>query len=172
MDDSKPTPSPDAELYLGVDPGLARTGYAVIERTARGPVLREGGIVSSTSSKSLAQRVHEIGSGVQEVLDEFQPQVMAIEEVFSYGVNPKTAILMAHARGTILMAAAEREITVIHYAARSIKKMLTGSGRASKEQMQFAIQNELKLTSVPEPHDIADASAVALCSYHSLRRAA
>ena len=93
---------------------------------------------------------------------------MAIEQIFSTPKHPKTAILMAHARGAILFAAAEASIPIIHYSPRQIKKLLTGSGAASKEQMQLAVQRELRLKSILEPNDVADATGVALCHYYSL----
>ncbi|MEZ6056829.1 MAG: crossover junction endodeoxyribonuclease RuvC [Planctomycetaceae bacterium] len=102
-------------------------------------------------------------------MEELTPEAMAIEEIFSHPGHPKAAILMAHARGAILLTAAELGIPVIHYAARQIKKLLTGSGRASKEQVQAAIQRELGLDKVLEPNDVADAFAVALCHYHNAR---
>lgn len=159
--------SPQHERYLGIDPGLNRTGYALLSRTSNGPLLDEGGVISSTRAQSLVERIAEIGRGVQEVIDEFAPEAIAIEKVFSHGQFPKTAILMAHARGAILFAAAERRIPVVHYTPTQIKRLLTGSGRASKEQMQLAVQRELNLASVLEPNDVADACAVALCHYYS-----
>lgn len=168
---SRKKPALPVDRYLGVDPGLNRTGYALIERTAKGPLLREGGIVKSSRSDSLAQRVLEIGRGIREMIEEYQPQLMAIEQVFSYGRNPKTALLMAHARGAILLVAAEQEIPVLHYTPTHIKKLLTGNGRASKEQIQHAIRNEFGMENILEPNDVADASAVALCLYHSVRHA-
>lgn len=155
--------------YLGIDPGLNRTGYAFLEQATRGPRLLEGGIITSTQSKSLAERVHEIGSGLREILEEYQPGAVAIEQIFSSYKNPKTAIMMAHARGAILYAVAEREIPLVHFTATQIKKMLTGSGRASKEQIQHAVTFELGLKQVPEPNDVADAAAIALCLFHSLK---
>ena len=157
-----------AGLYLGIDPGLACTGYALLERTERGPVLHEGGVIRSTTRRSLAERVHEIGSGMRELIEEFGPQVMAIEQIFSLGRNPKSALLMAHARGAILWTAAERDIPVVHFMPTQVKRLLTGSGRASKEQIQHAVRNELHLSQVLKPNDIADAAAVALCVYHSI----
>jgi crossover junction endodeoxyribonuclease RuvC len=157
------------DRYLGIDPGLNRTGYAVLERGPRGPILREGGVIRSTQKLSLSQRVLEIGQGVREVLEQYQPAVMAIEQVFSTVQYPKTALLMAHARGAILFAAAERNAQVVHYTARQIKKLLTGSGKASKDQVQHAIRNELHLKDVLEPNDVADAVAVALCHYYMSR---
>lgn len=158
--------------YLGVDPGLNRTGYALLQRSARGPVLCEGGLIRSTRGRSLAERVHEISSGLSEVLDEFQPAVLAIEQVFSLVRNPKSAILMAHARGAILAAAIERGIPVVHYTPTQVKRLLTGSGKASKDQIQRAIKTELGLDRLLEPHDVADAFAVALCHYYCSRIAA
>lgn len=158
-----------ADRLLGIDPGLQRTGYSLVERTANGPVLREGGVVRSEKGATLARRVREIASGVCEVLDEFRPQAVAIEQVFSLGRNPKTALLMAHARGAILAAVAEREIPIVHFTPRQIKRLLTGSGKATKDQVQRAIQREFGLEQILEPNDVADASAVALCLYYSVR---
>ncbi|MCA9063782.1 MAG: crossover junction endodeoxyribonuclease RuvC [Planctomycetaceae bacterium] len=163
---------PAVERYLGIDPGLNRTGYALIERTPRGPILREGGIIQSTRGESLQHRIHEIGGGIREVIDELHPSVVAIEQVFSHTQNVKTALLLAHVRGAILMTLADAKIPVVHFSPTQIKRLLTGSGRAPKEQMQHAIRAELKLEGLPEPHDVADASAVALCLYHSVRVAA
>lgn len=158
------------ECCVGIDPGLNRTGYAVLVPGAGRPRLHEGGVIRSTPARSLAERVFEIGSGLREVLEEFAPQTLAIEQVFSLGKNPKTAILMAHARGTILFAAAERGIPIVHYTPRQIKKLLTGSGVAGKEQVQRAVTRELGLEKVPEPNDVADACAIALCHWHLQRR--
>lgn len=154
---------------LGVDPGLNRTGYAILERSVRKPVLREGGVIRSTPEFTLAERVHELGCALRDVIAEFKPQVLAIEQVFSTPKFPKTAILMAHARGALLFAAAEASLPVVHYTPTQIKRLLTGSGQASKEQMQHAIRNELNLDRVLEPNDVADAFAVALCHYHCSR---
>ena len=158
--------------YLGIDPGLNRTGYALIERTSRGPFLREGGVIQSTKTLSLHQRVHEIGCGLREVLAELKPEIVAIEQVFSSAMNVKSSLLLAHARGAILMTIADAGIPVIHYSPAEIKRLLTGSGKAPKDQMQLAVQAALRLTKLPEPNDVADASAVALCLYHSVRFAA
>lgn len=157
------------DRYLGLDPGLNRTGYAVIERRTSGPHLLEGGILRSTQSGTLQHRVQEIAKGLAEVIEELQPEVAAIEEVFSHTQNPKTAILMAHARGAILLTLANAELTTVNYAPTQIKRLLTGSGRASKEQIQHAVKAELKLATILEPNDVADASAIALCLYHSVK---
>src|SRR5271154_1931049 len=101
--------------FLGVDPGLRRTGYALLERSASRPVLREAGVIRSKSGLSLAARIREIATGLREVIQEFQPEAMAIEQVFSLGKNPKSALLMAQARGAILLVASESEIPIIHF---------------------------------------------------------
>jgi crossover junction endodeoxyribonuclease RuvC len=160
---------PVQDRYLGVDPGLNRTGYALIVRRATGPALEEGGVIRSTPDWPLAERVAEIGRGLSEVIEEFAPQSLAIEQVFSHGSYPKTAVLMAHARGAILFAAAVAHVPVVHYTPAQIKRLLTGSGRADKQQIQLAVQRELALPDILEPHDIADACAVALCHYYSAR---
>jgi crossover junction endodeoxyribonuclease RuvC len=164
-----PTTTVIPERILGIDPSLTCTGYALLERTPQGPRLKEGGVVRSTKSKTLAQRVCEIGTGIREVLEEFRPQAVAIEQVYAMADNPGTTIKMAHVRGAILLLAAEREIPVMDFSPREIKKLLTGSGRAGKEQIQFAVQRELGLKKILEPNDDADATAVALCLYHSIK---
>jgi crossover junction endodeoxyribonuclease RuvC len=155
--------------FLGVDPGLRRTGYAVLERGAAGPQLCEAGVIRSARGAALAPRIREIADGLRDVIAEFRPEAMAVEQVFSLGRNPKSALLMAHARGAILLVAAECELPVIHFTPTQVKRLLTASGRASKEQIQHAVARELDLKSILKPDDVADASAVALCLYHRLR---
>ena len=94
---------------------------------------------------------------------------MALERIHSHVNFPRTAILMAHARGAIMLAAAQRQTPVFGYAATRIKKTLTGNGRAPKAQIQHAIMTELGLDRLPEPHDVADACAAALCHFHVSR---
>jgi crossover junction endodeoxyribonuclease RuvC len=157
------------QLILGIDPGLNVTGYGVLRADAAGPKLAEAGVVRSTKGENLTARLLEIHDGVREVIATLKPAVMAIEELYSHYDRPRTAILMGHARGVICLAAAEAGIPVVHYAATQIKNILTGSGRAPKAQMQLAICRELGLAAPPEPPDVADALAIALCHYY-LRR--
>ena len=151
---------------LGVDPGLNITGYGVLEVVGRKPVLIEAGVVRGRDKKSLSRRVAEIHEGVSDIIRELRPDVLAVEELYSHYARPKTAILMGHARGVICLAGVQAGIPVVHYAATQIKRILTGSGRAPKGQMQRAITLELGLDAVPEPPDVADALAIALCHYH------
>jgi len=153
---------------LGIDPGLNITGYGIIDVSAGKVRLLEAGVIQSRRNAELALKVKEIYEGVREVIEMFSPEVLAMEELYSHYDRPTTAILMGHARGCICLAAAQSGIEVVSYAATMVKKNLTGSGRATKEQMQRAIKLELGLNQFPEPADVADAIALALCHhYHS-----
>ncbi len=173
-DSSLPSPHapPRRQRYLGLDPGLRRTGYAIIERTRGGPVLREGGVIQTSPQLPLHQRLFEISTGLREVIAETHPESAAVEQVFSHVRNVRSSLILAHVRGILLLAVAEAGIPLLQYSPAQIKRLLTGSGKAPKEQMQHAVQAELRLKTLPDPHDVADASAVALCLYHSLRFAA
>ena len=151
---------------LGVDPGLNITGYGVLEVAAGGPRLCEAGVVRGRTRGSLAARVHEIHAGIADVIAVLKPTAMALEELYSHYKRPRTSILMGHARGVICLAAAQAGITVVHYSATQVKKILTGSGRAPKLQVQEAVKRELRLAVLPEPPDVADALAIALCHYY------
>ena len=152
---------------LGIDPGLNVTGYGVLEIGDPGgapqPRLCEAGVVRGKSRGSLTARLLEIHQGVADVIAALKPGVMALEQLYSHYARPRTAILMGHARGVICLAAAEAGIPVVHYASTQVKRILTGAGRADKPQVQRAIQRELRLPQLPEPPDVADALAVALC---------
>jgi crossover junction endodeoxyribonuclease RuvC len=171
------TPRPAAQpglRILGIDPGLQVTGYAVVEVGPR-PLVREAGIIRSAEGRSttdLASRLKVLYNSIVEVMEQFSPGVMAVEQLFAHYDHPRTAILMAHARGTILLAAAQHQISVISYNATRIKKTITGNGRASKDQMQRTIQHELGLKTLPEPPDVADALAAALCHYYEQKNRA
>jgi crossover junction endodeoxyribonuclease RuvC len=155
---------------LGIDPGLNITGYGVLEVTPQGPRVIEAGIVrSSGPADEIAQRLRELHNGVCEVIASHKPQTMALEQLYSHYEHPRTSILMGHARGVICLAGSQSDLPVIAYSATQIKKTLTGNGRAPKSQMQMAIQRELRLTTLPEPADVADALAIALCHYYVLK---
>ena len=158
------------ERILGVDPGLNVTGYGVIEIGRAGPSICEAGVVRATPRATLVKRVGEIYSGVAEVIAAYSPSVMAIEELYSHYQRPRTAILMGHARGVICLSAVQAGIPVKHYAATQIKKMLTGNGRAPKAQIQMAVSRQFSLAEPPDPPDVADALAIALCHFHFSRR--
>jgi crossover junction endodeoxyribonuclease RuvC len=157
---------PAVGRVVGIDPGLNITGYAVVEPCARGAYVVEAGVIRTRAAgDSMGRRLALIHEGVLEVLDAYPSSSVALEQVHSHVRHPRTAILMAHARGVIVLAAALRGLPVFGYAASRVKKTLTGSGKAPKEQMQHAIKTELGLDRLPEPHDVADACAVALCHF-------
>ena len=158
---------------LGIDPGLNVTGYAVVEPSSRGPFVVEAGVIRPRSARGgMGQRLFYIHHAIVEILEAFPPASVALERIHSHVRYPRTAILMAHARGAIMLAAAQQQTPVFGYAATRIKKTITGHGHASKEQMQFAIQRELGLAKLPEPADVADAIAGALCHYHAQKKPA
>ena len=155
---------------LGLDPGLQTTGYGVIEIGLEGPRVAEAGVVrsSETSTKpEMAERIKALYDGIREVIEQWKPSAIAIEQLYAHYEHPRTAILMGHARGVFLLAGAQAGIPVLSYAATQVKKLITGHGRASKEQMQYTIMRELGLSAVPEPPDVADALAIALCHYYA-----
>jgi crossover junction endodeoxyribonuclease RuvC len=152
---------------LGIDPGLNTTGYGVIQAGSMGQIqLVEAGVVRSRAKDSLGARLEEIHRGVSEVIAAHQPELMALEQLFSHYQRPRTAILMGHARGVICLAAQAAGMNVRHLEPTRVKKMLTGSGRASKTQMQLAVKCQLGLSTIPEPADVADALAIAVCGHH------
>lgn len=151
---------------LGIDPGLNTTGYAVLERVLKYPRVCEAGVIRGTTRGSLTARVKQIFDGLTEVIAVFSPAAVALEELYSHYARPKTAILMGHARGVICLAAEQAGVPVANFSATQVKKTLTGSGRASKLQVQRAVQRELNLQTLPEPHDVADALAIALCGFY------
>ncbi len=153
---------------LGIDPGLQVCGYAVIEADRNQAKLLEAGICKTNSKKPLEKRLVQIAQDINSLLEKFGPACMAVEDLYSHYAHPKTAILMGHARGVILASACENGIDVRSFAATKIKKSLTGNGRASKTQMQRNIKSLLGLAKVPEPADVADAIAAALCCANSI----
>lgn len=142
------------------------TGYGVLELAGRKLRLCEAGVIRSPTRAPLVERLGAIHQGVAELIAALGPAVMALEELYSHYARPRTAILMGHARGVICLAAAQAGIPVVHYSATQVKRVLTGSGRAPKPQVQRAIQRELALAELPEPADVADALAIALCHYY------
>lgn len=154
---------------VGIDPGLNITGYAVVEKRQGALKLIEAGMVRGKSRGDLAARLHEIHEGIAEVIASLKPGVLAIEELYSHYERPRTAILMGHARGVICLAATQAGIPVRSYPSTQVKRILTGNGRAPKNQMQQAICHEFGLAAPPEPSDVADAMAIALC-HHYLER--
>jgi crossover junction endodeoxyribonuclease RuvC len=155
-------------IILGIDPGLQRCGYAFLETDQAGQKLIEAGVFQTNVTMPMEKRLNQIAEDIQALLEKFKPSIVAIEELYSHYEHPKTAILMGHARGVILQKCAEAAIKVKSFNATRIKKSVTGNGRASKEQVQRTIQTILSLPQIPEPNDVADAIAAAMCCANSV----
>jgi crossover junction endodeoxyribonuclease RuvC len=153
---------------LGIDPALGTTGYGLIQAHGQSVRLVDAGFIRCRRDRPLEDRLKELYDGVVEVVTESKPQHFAIEQLYAHYDRPTTAILMGHARGVILLAAAHAGMSVNSYAATQIKKTLTGNGRAPKSQMQFAVKHQLALKQLPEPADVADALAIALTHHNAL----
>lgn len=159
------------DRIVGIDPGLNITGYGVIEPVGGRARLVEAGVIRTTPKSDLSARVREVYEGVAEIVEQYRPGVMVVEQLYAHYAHPRTAILMGHARGAIYLAASLRDVRVASYSATRIKKTITGHGRAGKEQVQRTVQQELALATPPEPVDVTDALAGALCHYFLSRRA-
>jgi crossover junction endodeoxyribonuclease RuvC len=148
---------------LGIDPGLQLTGYGVIDYAPMRPKLVDAGVIRLNTKTDIPARLVELERELQEIILEHKPEMCAIEQLYSHYGHPRTAILMGHARGVILLVAQRNHLKVQEFAANRIKQSLTGFGHAGKGQMQRAIQHQWNLAEPPEPPDVADALAVALC---------
>ena len=149
---------------LGIDPGLQRTGYGLIDPAPGGRTsIVEAGVIRADPKKPLENRVQEIYDGLASVFAEFHPDVAVVEELFSTYGHPKTAILMGHARGVIFLAAAKAEVPVTSYSPNRVKQSVTNSGHADKRQVQRAVMQAFSLATPPQPVDVSDALAIALC---------
>lgn len=150
---------------LGIDPGLNVTGYGVVDFDGykQISVVEAGVLRGGSSKKPLGDRLSALHLRMNDVLKSLEPDVVAVEQLYSHYERPQTAILMGHARGVLYLAAALAELPVHSYAATQVKRTLTGNGRAPKSQIQDAVTRQLNLDDVPEPPDVADALAIAMC---------
>ncbi|MDG2283362.1 MAG: crossover junction endodeoxyribonuclease RuvC [Longimicrobiales bacterium] len=150
-------------LILGIDPGTAATGYGVVRRGPDGSVsLVECGVIRTSSRESLPIRIREIYDAIFALIGRHGPDAVSVEEVF-HGKNAQSALKLGHARGAILLAAAHHDVMIAEYAPRHIKKAVVGTGNATKDQVGFMVQQQLKLKEIPTPADAADGVAIALC---------
>ena len=157
---------------LGIDPGLQVCGYGCLDVSGGSYSLVEAGVLKTEGGSAIEVKLNSIAEDINQILGKLSPEVVAVEELYSHYAHPRTAILMGHARGVILQKCAEAGIEVRSFSATRIKKSVTGNGRASKEQMQRSIQSILGLRELPEPTDVADAIAAALCCGDSVRNSA
>lgn len=149
---------------LGIDPGLTNTGYGVIDVVDRELKAVEGGVVRTKSGEPMEQRLFRIYSAIRDVIREFKPEVVAIEDL--HARFAKTALLLGHARGVVVMAAGEADLPVFNYQPTRAKNLVTGSGRADKEQMKQAVAAHLKNPDAAKNEHVADAFSIAIA--HSI----
>lgn len=141
---------------------MRTTGYGVIERSARRVRLIEAGVVTPKNGATLEDRLCELHTAIAEVIDQTRPGIVVIEELYTTYKNPRTAILMGHARGVLCLASAQAGIAVHTIGHAHVKRALVGSGAARKEQVGAMVRQLLGLRTMPKPHDVSDALALAL----------
>lgn len=147
---------------LGIDPGTAVLGYGVVESgSGRQPRLLECGTLTTTPRDALPARLRVIHDGIAALLARHTPDVVAVESAF-YGRNVRTAVVLSHARGVILLAAEMAGVAITEYSPALIKKTIVGRGAALKPQVGYMVAQLLRLKAAPAPHDAADGVAVAL----------
>ncbi|HLY43360.1 MAG TPA: crossover junction endodeoxyribonuclease RuvC [Terracidiphilus sp.] len=155
---------------FGIDCGTEVTGYGVVDSDDTGRVARISccalGAIRLKRTRPLPERLSEVYRELTAALERWEPQVVAIEEVF-YSVNAKSALKLGQVRGVALLAAADRHLPVAEYAPLKIKSSVVGYGLAKKEQVQFMVARLLEMREVPEPADAADALAIAICHIHT-----
>lgn len=161
-----------AGRILGLDPGLGVTGYAVVDTESGHPRIVEAGVFRGGRKAPLPERLATLHSSMHELIQEQKPSVVAVEDLFSHYDRPRTAILMGHARGVLLLAASQKGLPVVGYLPTAVKKSMTGNGHASKAQMQDAVRLQFGLKGAIEIPDVADALAIAVCHFHSARASA
>lgn len=154
-------------LVLGIDPGTAICGYGLVE--AEGSRLRpiHYGAVLTDKTLSDQQRLAIIYDGLTEIVKEYKPEAMAVEQLF-FNKNVTTAITVGQARGVILLVAAHQNLKLVEFTPLQVKQAVTGYGRCDKEQVTFMVQKLLNIKEKPRPDDVSDALAVAICAAHCI----
>jgi crossover junction endodeoxyribonuclease RuvC len=150
---------------LGVDPGLVATGWALLEPGPAGPSVVDAGVIETTADAVLSARIHAIYDRMHGLLDKLAPDLMVIEDLYSEYRFPRTALLMAHARGVVCLAAEQRGVAVLTLAPAEVKRAVTANGAASKEQVQHGVKRLLRLAELPRPSHVADALALAFTGH-------
>ena len=150
---------------LGIDPGSETLGWGVVEGSGNKYSLVDFGVVRSNPRMAFSKRLAKIFAEVDEVVAQFQPDALAIEEAF-YSINVNVAMKLGQVRGVMLLLAEQRGLSIAEYAPRLIKKTVVGYGNAEKQQVGEMVRILLGMKAVPTPHDAADALAIAICHFH------
>ncbi len=150
---------------LGIDPGLATIGYALVDKETNHFEVLEYGVIKTSADKDDIERLEIIHRNIEALIKEFEPEQMAVEELF-FNKNVKTAIAVGQARGVILLAGSQAGLKVAEYTPLQIKQAVVGYGRADKMQVQQMVKSLLNLSEIPRPDDAADALAISICHGH------
>lgn len=154
---------------LGIDPGLNITGYGLIEDAGDKIKLIEAGVIRTSSDNAIAGRLLKIYDGLSEIIEEYRPDVLVLEKIYSHYKHPATAILMGHARGVVCLLCGKYNLKLINYASTHVKKSIVGRGRGGKGQVGGMVKVFLSLKSVPQPEDITDALALAISHFNLIK---
>ncbi len=150
---------------LGIDPGSETLGWGVVEGSGLKYSLIDFGTVKSSPKESFSKRLLKIYDGIEAVIRKFQPDVLSVEEAF-YANNVKVALKLGQVRGVVLLLGEKSSLEISEFSPRLIKQTVVGYGNAEKHQVQEMVRLLLKLKTVPQPHDAADALAIAICHFH------
>lgn len=155
-------------IFLGIDPGIATTGYGLVEKNGNKLRLVEYGAILTPSSDSISKRLLSLADQLDAIVARYQPESVAVEELF-FNTNVKTAMVVSQARGVILLSIERAGLPVTSYTPVQVKIGVSGYGRADKNQVQQMVKQLLALSQIPKPDDAADALAIAICHAHSVR---
>ncbi len=155
---------------LGVDPGLGITGYGLVEDSGTAIKLIQAGVIRTSSKSGIMARLLKIYDGLSEIIEEYRPDALVIEKIYSHYKHPRTAILMSHARGAVCLLAGKYNLELINYASTHVKKSIAGRGRASKDQVGGMVKTILSLKGVPKPEDVTDALALAISHLYAVKK--
>jgi len=149
-------------IVLGIDPGVANTGYGVVAQHQGRMLALDGGVVETSAGVDPGRRLAAIHQRIGELIDEYKPDALALEDVY-FGANARSAFAVGQARGVVMLAAGQRSIPTASYTPQQVKGAVCGNGRAPKDQVQRMVQTLLALPELPKPDHAADALAVAIC---------
>ena len=154
-------------IILGIDPGLADTGYGVIQKKNNGKLIcQEYGVVKTSAGEKLGERLETINKKLDKIIKKHKPGLIAVEQLF-FCKNVKTALLVGQARGVILLTARQNKIPTVEFTPLQVKQAVSSYGQAEKSQVQKMVKLILNLKELPEPDDAADALAIAICAINS-----
>jgi crossover junction endodeoxyribonuclease RuvC len=149
-------------IVLGIDPGVANTGYGVVAQQRGRLFALDGGVIETAAGLEIGRRLTTIHARVGELIDEYRPDAVALEDLY-FGANAHSAFAVGQARGVVMLAAGQRDVPCSSYTPQQVKSAVCGSGRAAKDQVQRMVQTLLALSELPKPDHAADALAIAIC---------